>query len=311
LHSAKRFLVVSRVGADSAHSTWIGTPDRRNYDIFISAYDASVVVPEQAGAFFEFRPGSKVAGYAALLDSCADLVRQYDYVALFDDDLIIDSAAVSRLFDIVAELDLKIAQPALSLKSYFSYACLLRHPGFKARYLNYVEMMCPVFRRDVLERVAPVFALGYESGIDLIWCNLVGRGERDFAVIDAVTIDHVRPIGARKAANGFGGDRRYEDHIRSILRDFRLPWLACVPYAGIRRDGQVVRGRWRFAADALRLAAAVPLRRNRWIRARNVAVYWKHLMRAPARNIPVELPGTSGAGIGRRGVEDVARPAAA
>jgi hypothetical protein len=247
-----------------------------------------------------------------MLNDCADLIARYDYVALFDDDLVIDPSAVSRLFEIAAELNLKIGQPSLSMDSYFSYACLLRHPTFKARYLNYIEMMCPVFRRDILESITPIFALGYESGVDLVWCNLVAATERDFAVIDAVTVDHVRPIGARKAANGFGAGRRYEDDIRSILRDFALPWLPCVPFAGIRRDGRLVRSRWRFAVDALRVARAIPFRRNRLLRARNVAVYWKHLARAPARNIPVRLPiAHAQPGYGNRGAGDVAHPAAA
>jgi len=43
--------------------------------------------------------------------------------------------------------------------------------GFKLRHMTFIEMMAPVFRRDVLQQVRPLFELGFESGIDLIWCN--------------------------------------------------------------------------------------------------------------------------------------------
>ena len=287
---ASRFLLVSRIGRDSLHRHWLGDGADRGFDVLLSAYDESAPPVMAAGVTFEYRPGSKVAGYAALFDAHAQRIDTYDYVAIFDDDLLADARAIARLFAIVADQNLKIAQPALTHDSHFTYAALLRHPSFRLRYVTYVEMMCPVFRTDVLRRVLPLFALGYESGVDLIWCNLVWESPRDFAVIDETPVRHTRRVGALKARNGFVGDRRYEDDIHAILARFGLPWLPCLPYGALDRAGAPVAGRLAYAADAARLAFVAPRHPPLRDRMRNIAVYWSHLLRRRARNLPTAWP---------------------
>lgn len=294
-----RALLISRIGPRSLHRHWLGelgpgAPDTpRGFDVLLSSYDPAVTVQEGEGVFFEHRPGSKVAGYGALLRAHRALLAQYDYVALFDDDLLIDSADLARLFAIVREHKPKIAQPALTPESYFTYAALLRHPGFMLRHMSYIEMMCPIFRADILDSLIPLFELGHESGIDIIWSNLVWEHPHDLAVIDAVPIVHTQRVGGRKADNGFVDGRRYEDDIAAILARFGAQWLPCLPYGGIRADGRAVKGRGAMMPAALGLARAVPLQRPMKMRARNLAVYWKHMLTARARNIALDWPGAS------------------
>jgi hypothetical protein len=295
----RRFLLVSRIGPDSLHPHWLGNGRDRGFDVLLSAYSPLVEPCTGTGVTFEYRSGAKVAGYAAVFDAHRDVLARYDYVAIFDDDLLARPAGIKRLFQIVADHDLKIAQPALTDDSHFTYACLVRHPSFQLRFVNYIEMMCPVFRTDILLEILPLFALGYESGIDLIWCNLTYTSPRDFAVIDAAPVRHTRRVGTSKALNGFVDGRRYEDDIHAILKRFRLSWLPCVPYSAIRRDGATVKGRLAFALDAARLALIAPRHPPLRDRSRNIAVYWKHLLIARARNLhaawdTAEPPGPNG-----------------
>lgn len=285
-----RSLLISRVGPQSLHHHWLAPADERTFDVLLSAYDSTVEVPAGEGIFFEHRPGRKVAGYGALLHEHRDMLRRYDYIALFDDDLRIDAASINTMFAIARQYDLKIAQPALTPDSFFSYAALLRHPGFLLRYVTYIEMMCPLFRTDILERIAPLFDMGYESGIDLIWCNLVAETPLDFAVIDAVTVAHTRRVGIGKAANGFTSGKRYEDDIAGILEKFDAQWLPCAPYGAIRSDGSFTNRRSSLTRAALGLAGAVPTQSPMKMRARNYAVYIKHLLTAPARNMALSFP---------------------
>jgi hypothetical protein len=289
----RRFLLVARIGRDSLHRHWLGVEPERGFDVLLSAYDSAVEPVAAPGVTFEYRPGSKVAGYAALFDAHRHRLEDYDYIALFDDDLLADAPRIARLFQIVAEHKLKIAQPALTHDSHFTYAALLRHPSFHLRYMTQIEMMCPVFRSDVLFQVLPLFALGYESGIDLIWCNLTSGSPRDFAVIDATPVRHTRRIGTSKASNGFVGGRRYEDDIHGILGRFNLPWLPCLPYGAIGVDGAFVEHRMAFAPDAARLALIAPRQAPFLDRSRNIAVYWKHLLLRDARNLSVAWPAAS------------------
>lgn len=289
-----RALLISRVGPRSLHRHWLGDSRApRGFDVLLSAYDPAVIAPDGEGILFEHRPGSKVAGYGALLRAHRALLARYDYVALFDDDLLIESADLARLFTIVREHRPRIAQPALTPESYFTYAALLRHPGFVLRHMSYIEMMCPIFRADVLDRLIPLFELGHESGIDIIWSNLAWEKPQDLAVIDAVPVVHTQRVGGRKADNGFVDGRRYEDDIAAILARFGAQWLPCLPYGGISADGQMLKGRGAMMSAALGLACAVPLQRPIKMRARNLAVYWKHMLTARARNMVLDWPTAS------------------
>jgi hypothetical protein len=114
----------------------------------------------------------------------------------------------------------------------------LANPHFLLRYVNFVESMCPFFTREALATVAPLFTLGLESGIDLVWCSLLPSPWLKCAVIDATPVTHTRPVGARMAENGFIG-RSYADDIRACLRLFRMQLPTRLAYAAIgRRSGR-------------------------------------------------------------------------
>lgn len=268
---------------------WLAPAAARGFDVLLSSYDPEMANPGLPGVFFEVRAGRKVSGYAEVLRAHETLIARYDYVALFDDDLMINAAALTRLFEIVAHHGLKIAQPALTHDSHFTYAALLQDTAFELRYVNYIEMMCPVFRKDVLPIVRPLFSLGYESGIDLIWCNLTATSPADFAVIDAIPVRHTRAVGSLKAANGFTGVKRYEDDIYAILAEFKLPWLSCVPFSGIRRSGMRAYARTAFLLSAFKLIPAIFQGPGWRMRARSFAVYVNHLLRRRPQNIQVRI----------------------
>jgi len=292
--SERRFLLISRIGRRSLHRYWLAREDR-TYDVFLSRYDEAAAEPHSSGVTCEFRPGSKVAGYHRLLQDNAGLWRHYDYVALFDEDLAANPDVIDRMFAIGAAANLKIFQPALSHDSYFSYAALLRNACYRLRHVNFVEMMCPVFRSDILERVLPLFGLEYESGIDLVWCNAVAETPFDFAVIDAAPVRHTEPVGGRKQDNGFGSGRRYEDDIAGVLARYGIPWLPCVPYAAVTRSGRTIGNRALLATSAIAVLPAIFRRRPWRTRLRSLLVHWRHVTFRAARNIPVSLNGGGGA----------------
>ncbi len=285
----KRFLLISRIGARSLHRHWLST-DERSYDVLLSRYDDRAEEPQGSGLTCEFRPGTKISGYSKLFREHSSLWKRYEFVGLFDEDIETDPATIDRMFAIGAEENLKIFQPALTQDSYFSYAALLQNSFLKLRYVNYVEMMCPVFRSDVLDRVQPLFSLNFESGIDLIWCNAVSEGPHDFAVIDAAPVRHTEPVGGRKQDNGFSGARRYEDDIAGVLNRFGVPWLSCVPYAAVTRGGQQLNNRVLLALIALAILPAA-FRRRPWLqRLRLLLIHFRHMIFRRPRNVIVLLP---------------------
>lgn len=285
-----RYLLVSRVGRNGRFQSWLKGNEPPIFDLFLSFYNPSFVPSVTIGNFMECRPGFKVEGYGGFLLDNANLVDEYDYVAFFDEDLEASADAINGAFRLCSKYNLKIAQPALTKNSYFTFAALLQQRAFDLRFTNFIEMMCPIFRRDILKKIEPLYRSGYESGIDLIWCNLVAEGPRDFAVLDAFPVYHTEPVGGAKEANGFTGKRTYMDDISEIITFFSLPLLCCVPYAGIRPDGRIVTDKLRLFLSALSLLLAVPLKQDKWKRLRFVLNHLRHITARQALNLRREWP---------------------
>ncbi len=289
--TGKRYLLVSRIGRKSLHNCWLGTPDSRNFDVLLSAYDLNVPRLDSDEVHFEYRKGPKVEGYNRILQEHRELLRQYHYVGFFDEDLKASTDTLNTAFRVSEELNVKISQPSLTWNSHFTYAALLRQPGLSIRYINFIEMMCPIFRQDILWQVAPLFSLGVESGIDLIWCNLVKDSPQDFAVLDCAPIRHTEPVGGQKSANGFVDGKDYEDDIHQILQTFNLPWLSCVPYAAMTASGKKIQSRTGLLLFALSLVFSIPLNRLISLRLRAVAEHLMHVLMRDPINIQTQLPG--------------------
>jgi hypothetical protein len=288
-----RFLLVTRIGPLSRHDTWLHGGVARDFDVLLSAYDTPIKEVHGEGIHIEHRPGRKVEGYGAFLKCRRMFWEKYDYIGFWDEDLETRTEDLNELFSICADRGFKIAQPALTHDSHFTYAAFLQQRMWRWRHVNYIEMMCPIFRRDILSQIAFLYNGGYESGIDLIWCNQVYEGQRDFAVIDATPVRHCEPVGNNKAANGFVGDKRYEDDIYAILKSYNLPWLSCTPYSAVTASGREVSSRAVLFLAAVSILRAVPLQRPFALRLRAALVHLRHIVLRPARNIKVMSPGAS------------------
>lgn len=192
---SNRFLVIVRAGDQSLHPDWTSTLATRDWDLVVSYFGDD---PHRFRGAEETRiddTGFKWQGLHALLTR-DDFWRRYDYIWLPDDDLAADQATISALFENVVELKLALAQPALSWTSHFSHRLTIRHPSFRARWTNFVEIMAPCFRRSFLETCLPTFAETRSGwGLDWLWPNILGAGTRQIAVIDAAAITHTRPVG--------------------------------------------------------------------------------------------------------------------
>jgi hypothetical protein len=96
-------------------------------------------------------------------------------------------------------------------------------------------MMCPFFQSPYLKQCLLLLSMGYEVGPDIVWCSLAEADARRFAVIDSIALRHTRPIGAKKAINGFA-DKTYEDDIYACLAEFEMGWPSLVSDRAILRN---------------------------------------------------------------------------
>lgn len=190
----KPFLIVARVGDRSLHSHWLqdGEP---MFDTFLSYFGDEPEKYRDQATYYEQVKGGKWPEIGRIVEQNWDVISQYKAVWFPDDDLLVNAHDINRLFGFMLAFDLALAQPALTMDSYFSHSSLLVQQHTALRITNFVEVMAPVFSAQALSRLRHTFRQSPSGwGLDNLWPNLLGKGDT-IAVIDAVAVVHTRPLG--------------------------------------------------------------------------------------------------------------------
>ncbi|HWH84872.1 MAG TPA: DUF707 domain-containing protein [Burkholderiaceae bacterium] len=189
----KPYLALFRAGPNSLHPHAVERLDEQNFDYALSWFGDESPAADGA-AFVHMQKGAKWPGLERTLIEHWDTIQQYEYVWLPDDDLLCQPELVSRMFAICHDLQLELAQPALTRDSYFSHLITLQHTEFQLRFTNFVEIMAPVLSTDMLARVFPTLAGNVSGwGLDTLWARLTQLGK--VAIIDDTPVKHTRPVG--------------------------------------------------------------------------------------------------------------------
>jgi hypothetical protein len=189
----KPYLALFRAGKSSLHPKAVERLEQQNFDYALSWFGDTP--PDAPGAaFVHMQKGAKWPGLEKTLAQHWDTISQYRYVWLPDDDLLCVPEQVSKMFLICEDLNLELAQPALTTDSYFTHVTTLRHSEFQVRFTNFVEIMAPIFSAEMLAKIYPTLAgniSGY--GLDAVWPRMSSLGR--VAIIDETPVKHTRPVG--------------------------------------------------------------------------------------------------------------------
>jgi hypothetical protein len=236
----KPFLALFRAGPSSLHPHAVARLEKQNFDYALSWFgDAPPNAP--GAAFVHLQKGAKWPGLAQTLAAFDSRIAQYDYVWLPDDDLLCEPELVSRMFSICADLQLDLAQPALTPQSHFVHPITLQHSAFQLRFTNFVEIMAPVLSRAMLARVRPTLD-GQISGwgLDSVWPQLSTLGR--VAVIDETPVTHTRPIGGPNYAlsQQAGVSPLAESWVVAASHFFDKPMDAMLNLGGLLQNGDAL-----------------------------------------------------------------------
>ncbi|MFM0094532.1 hypothetical protein PQQ87_02890 [Paraburkholderia nemoris] len=231
-------LIIVRAGKNSLHSKWLENKDNEaiDFDLLVAAYHKDALKDDTSHIKHIFIPGSKVRGWDIVLSEHFEFIKTYQRIAFIDDDINSDVETLNRCFAFGRDHDLSIWQPSLTHDSFATYGASLQNEIFLLRHVNYVEMMCPFFKLSTLQKISPLFSLGFESGIDLIWCSIARETGGKCAIIDACAVAHTRSVGSQKQLNGFI-DKNYEDDIFKCLKLFDMKWPSWVAEMAIDKSG--------------------------------------------------------------------------
>ena len=194
--TAARWAVFLQSGRPSLHEHWL-TQAARPWHLIANFYDDSYNFPIAADMVLAQSQGTKFTAVYRLLENWPDFFQRYDYVLFLDDDILVSESQITRLFEVVQSLGLKLAQPSIHPESAFTWPVLVRQPGSIGRYLNTVEIMMPVISREALEVGAFLFGRSISGwGLDFALGREVSRvfGRRQIAVIDAISFLHAKAV---------------------------------------------------------------------------------------------------------------------
>lgn len=174
------------------------------YDLFIIDYESN-------GTY-------KYHGIKNLINS-KDLLNKYDYFWFPDYDVEINDLDLRNLVKLAKMYDFALCQPSLSHDSYLTWNASKHVPSSIVRESNFVEIGCPLFRKDFLKQTIWTFNLNYSGwGLDYLWYSL--RGNNKLGIIDLVEVKHRKPISSNTwiLPNG----KTPYDELNDIIKKYNL-----------------------------------------------------------------------------------------
>ena len=196
----KENLIISVVGDHSYHNTWID--NNPNFDLFLINYNNNKDVIDlykkqclyfEYGEFYQNCP-SKYIKLKKVIEENIEIIKQYKYIWIPDDDIYISCNDINELFNISKYYDLYLSQP--SLLGYCSHEITKPKYGSVLRYTNFVEVMAPLFNIDTLLLLKESFDINFSSwGFDFLWPKILGYPEDKIAIIDKISMVHTKPVG--------------------------------------------------------------------------------------------------------------------
>lgn len=185
-------LAIVRAGDESRHETWLSDPARKNFDLLISYYGNQPGRYRDQADLYHEEKGLKYPWFSRYIAK-NPWVLDYEAVWLSDDDIQVDTATLSDLFDVFHEQKLDLAMPALQKGSYNLFDIYMVRPGKLLRYVEFVHEQSPLFSGKALRKLAESFGKNESGwGLGIMWAEILGR--KGMAIIDAAPVDHSRPI---------------------------------------------------------------------------------------------------------------------
>jgi FkbM family methyltransferase len=255
--------VFTSAGTRNNLAQWVAATER-SWDLLCVCYaddEATAASLRREADFFLQRKGSKFQNLYALQLMHPDILKGYDFVWVLDDDLVMSPGQIEDMFALARAWDLWVCQPAFSRRGRVSHAITTRESAANLlRIVTFVEVTCPLFRRDKLE----LFLDHYDGslvgmGIDH-WFAHVLQSDRNpkFAVVDAIEVVNPRESekGGIREINQLQalGERRR--HWRQVQRRKRIPEA---PHLTLSRIGHGAK-----AAPATAAAEGAAFARKAW-----------------------------------------------
>ena len=206
INNKKRNLIILRCGKNSLHKKWINI--NANFDLFLLPYENFIAKTEKNCTLFPLMPGQKWPAISKFIKENIDLVSNYDFIMLPDDDLLITTLKLNKLFNQLNIDKPALSQPSLSYKSYYSHFITVKFPGLYARETSFVEIMTPIFHIEALTSLLWTFSLNSSGwGLEPLWFKVINstnfsKCKSKLIIYDNISLTHTRKVGGQNRGIG-------------------------------------------------------------------------------------------------------------
>lgn len=190
-----------------------------SFTVVVSAYNSQIrrdELPISCDYFLSVRSECKGDLVYAQLCFIKEMNLDFDYVAMYDDDIVIRISEIEEMFRLAKSLNLDLFSPSLSVDSIYTWKFMVSQQmasGYVGRNTEWIEIMMPHFSKrffvEFKRHLDMLFAknsLHSGYGMDNIIFPLIVREFIGFscAIIDSVIAKHLRPISSdrRVFSNG-------------------------------------------------------------------------------------------------------------
>jgi hypothetical protein len=189
--SPSKYLVYTSAGDHSNLYNWLKNADSQKegkaFDLWVTYYGDQENKYKEFADYYNMHKGGKFPNLYYVYQRWKDILANYEAIFVLDDDIIIGCSAINCLFKIREQYDLWLLQPAFDPKGKISHSITRVTPSFFLRYTNFVEVACPLFRKDKLDKFMEVYDPGLVGwGTDLWYSHLLGEQSGKIAIVDAI-----------------------------------------------------------------------------------------------------------------------------
>jgi hypothetical protein len=189
-------LVIVPVGDESLHPYWLKT--NHSFDLALIYFGSDTQKADKyslESKFFIRAKGNKYKLIFKFYKEFEEIIhKNYKYVWMPDDDVLIEGSEIDRLFKIAEQAGMILAQPAM--KGYISHK--ITKPKFLSylRFTNFIEGLAPLMEISVFKKLSTTFCLNESSwGYEFLWVKLLGNPIDKIGIIDSVKMIHTLPQG--------------------------------------------------------------------------------------------------------------------
>lgn len=220
-----RYLVFSSADERNNIHFWTSDPSKKNFDLAIYYFGEDENPEFQADYIFK-RKGLKFDNFYHFIKH--NNISQYEAIWVVDDDIIIDTSSINKMFTLFSRYNLWLAQPSFINGGRISWNITQKHPDCILRFTNFVENGVTVYSSKILPQLMETFKDARTGfGVDLIWPKLLGYPKNKIAIIDAISCSH--PKGNHSSLDKVVPREQHLTQGVELLKDFGLLPQDCEP----------------------------------------------------------------------------------